>query len=177
MNRFEGIEWLNDDQAGAREARMNICPALWLAVAFAIAGPAHAQGCSGGGGGGADATGNECSDSATVLLYAARYDAAAPLPLARTGKIVPARAAIVSAAPTSRRSVAANAPKPVAPGLHRLANTATPIANPVQTSTVGSGHSTPCSGGAYGGMDLTGNQCGEYPVPDRSASPVYASRR
>jgi hypothetical protein len=156
---------------------MNILRTLWLAAGLALAGSLHAQACSGGSGGGTDATGNQCSDSATVALYAARHDAAASLPLARTGKIAPAKAALVSTAPIAKMSGAANTPKLAAPGPHRFTNAATPIANPVHTTKVDGGHTSPCSGGSYGGMDMTGNQCGDYPVADTNAPPVHLSSR
>jgi hypothetical protein len=50
------------------EIRMNIVPTLYLAAV--LAGPLHAQVCSGGAGGGIDATGNQCGDAATIGLYA-----------------------------------------------------------------------------------------------------------
>src|SRR5512137_2182980 len=49
------------------EILMNVVPTLYLAAL--LAGPLHAQVCSGGAGGGLDATGNQCGDAATIELY------------------------------------------------------------------------------------------------------------
>ncbi len=48
---------------------MNTARALYLIAAFTLASPVYAQECSGGSGGGVDATGNQCSDTATAAAY------------------------------------------------------------------------------------------------------------
>ena len=176
MNRSDGLERSNHDHARSWEARMRVVPALWLAAAFAVAGPAHAQGCAGGSGGGADATGNECSDSATVAMYTAEFDAVPPLNVASTGKLGHTRAHVVSAV-HAKTSGTANAPKLAAQRPRQIATAGPPRANSAHAPSVEAGIATPCSGGSYGGMDMTGNQCGDYPAADTSVRQVYASRR
>jgi hypothetical protein len=39
----------------------------------------------------------------------------------------------------------------------------------VKTAKVQNWSEAPCSGGAYGGMDVNGNQCGEAPAPEGSS--------
>lgn len=126
---------------------------LSLSLAAILVGPIHAQSCSGGDGGGMDATGNQCNTPNDVAASAGhptfweRYE-----PLIRWAKMSgPSSAPTVVAAPAGRMgpvAVSANAP--------------------VRTAKVQNGSEAPCSGGAYGGMDVNGNQCGEAPAVDGS---------
>ncbi len=177
MNTSDDLEWPSVDHARPRLDRMNVLLALWLALTVVIAGPTQAQRCAGGSGGGADATGNECNDSATLALYAGRYDAAAPLPATRTGTIGSPRAANGGAASAARSSGASNAPKPAVRGPQQVANATRSLVTMGHFSSPESASSMPCSGGSYGGMDMTGNQCGDYPEADRNMHPVFASRQ
>ncbi len=140
---------------------MNIVRRLGLVAAFAMAGPLYAQGCSGGNDGGTDATGNQCNDpvavdSSTVVLNG-------PLPLSTNGTGRSARARPVSAvvAPKQRRSVTAAMAPEAGRGSAKPANV----------------DPSPCSGGSHGGMDMTGNQCGEYPVAAQHALAINAPKR
>jgi hypothetical protein len=126
---------------------------LSLSLAAVLVGPVHAQSCSGGDGGGIDATGNQCSTPHDVAASAEhpsfweRYE-----PLIRWVKM--SSTPTVVAAPASRMGRAAVA-----------------ASARVKTAKVQNGSEAPCSGGAYGGMDVNGNQCGEAPAPEGS-SPV-----
>jgi hypothetical protein len=59
---------------------------LAIAAAMALSFAAHAHDCSGGASGGMDATGNQCSDEATVEAFTpdAVATSAAPAPVAAT---------------------------------------------------------------------------------------------
>ena len=126
---------------------------LSLSLAAVLVGPVHAQSCSGGHGGGIDATGNECSKPDNVAasteyrLFWERYE-----PLIRLAK-------------SSGRS---STPTVVAAPASRMVRVAVPASAPVKTAKVQNGSEAPCSGGAYGGMDVNGNQCGEALAPEGS---------
>ena len=45
-----------------------------------------------------------------------------------------------------------------------MVRAAAPPSVPVKTAKIEIGSESPCSGGADGGMDVTGNQCGEAPA-------------
>ncbi len=120
-------------------------------LAAVLAGPVHAQSCSGGNGGGIDATGNQCSTPNEVVVSAehqsfwARYE-----PLIRWAKM-------------SGRS---STPTVVAAPAASMVRAAVPARALVKTAKVQNGSEAHCSGGAYGGMDVNGSQCGEAPAPE-----------
>lgn len=126
---------------------------LSLSLAAVLVGTVHAQSCSGGDGGGMDATGNQCNTPNDVAASAGhpsfweRYE-----PVIRWAKM-------------SGRS---SAPTVVAAPAGRTGPAAAPASAPVKTAKVQNGSEAPCSGGAYGGMDVNGNQCGEALAPDGS---------
>jgi hypothetical protein len=132
---------------------MNKVQMLSLSLAAVLVGPVHAQSCSGGDGGGVDATGNECSTPDNVVasteyrLFWDRYE-----PLIRLAK-------------SSGRS---STPTVVAAPASRMGRVAVPASAPVKTVKVQNWSEASCSGGAYGGMDVNGNQCGEAPAPEGS---------
>jgi hypothetical protein len=138
---------------GIWEIQMNKVQMLSLSLAAVLVGPVHAQLCSGGDGGGIDATGNQCSTPNEVVVSAehpsfwARYE-----PLIRWAKM----------------SGGSSTPTVVAAPARRMVRAAVPASTPVKTAKVQNGSEAPCSGGAYGGMDVNGNQCGEAPVPEGS---------
>jgi hypothetical protein len=126
---------------------------LSLSLAAVLIGPVHAQSCSGGDGGGIDATGNQCNTPDDVAASAGRpsfwerYEA--PIPLAKmSGRSSAPAVAVAPAGKTGRAAV--------------------PASTSVKAAKVQSGSEAPCSGGAYGGMDVSGNQCGEAPAADGS---------
>lgn len=140
---------------------MNTARALYLIAAFTLASPVYAQECSGGTGGGIDATGNQCSNTAIVQAYTT---ASSPQVTAKMGGIEQSKATEARAAPTAKMSAASAKPTEVAQGASRFPKVAAPPAAPVRTVKMEAGEAAPCSGGADGGMDATGNQCGGYPV-------------
>jgi hypothetical protein len=177
LNGSNGTERPDEDHARSPEARASVAPALLLAAAFAVAAPAHAQGCAGGIGGGADATGNECNESAIVAGPAVHYPAPAPRHVAGTERIAATKPAVAGSAATAKSFGASNAPKLAAEGSRRSASRAVPLVTSARVPSSDGEVSTPCSGGSYGGMDMTGNQCADFPEADRNLRPVYASRR
>jgi len=132
---------------------MNKLQMLSLSLAAVLVGPVHAQSCSGGDGGGIDATGNQCSTPNNVVastehpLFWDRY-----VPLIRWAKM---------SGPSSTPTV-------VAVPASRMGRAAVPASAPVKTAKVHNESEAPCSGGAYGGMDVNGMQCGEAPAPEGS---------
>jgi hypothetical protein len=146
---------LNISQTAIKENRMNISYAFGLAAAIAISQSLHAQSCSGGAGGGMDATGNQCNAPASVAAFAPEPVAVPPVEL--------------SGADSSRRvrPLAVRLSKSWLPQFRSTAlaipvsrSTAAVIVPPTTVENGGTFKST-CSGGADGGMDATGNQCGE----------------
>lgn len=55
-------------------------------------------------------------------------------------------------------------PTVVAEPASRIASAAAQLRAPVKTAKIEIGSASTCSGGADGGMDATGNQCGEAPA-------------
>ena len=144
---------------------MNKVQMLLLSLAAVLVGPVHAQVCSGGDGGGIDATGNQCSTPNDVVALAARSAVNSP---AQADKKSGVHVSIPAAAPTIRTAkMSGRSPTPtvVAAPASRMVLTAVPASAPVKTAKVQNWSEAPCSGGAYGGMDVHGNQCGEAPVP------------
>ena len=123
-------------------------------LAAALTGPVHAE-CSGGEGGGIDATGNQCS------TYVAGSGINA---LAQSDKMSGVHVSLQAAAPLIRSanmSVLSPTAKIAAAQASRIVRAAMPATPRVKTSTVENGSEAACSGGAGGGMDVNGNQCGE----------------
>ena len=153
---------------------MNMVPMLCLVAAFAA--PLHAQVCSGGAGGGIDATGNQCSDAATVGAYADGSDIASLQPTAKMGGIQQSTAATVVPRLPANMSGSPARPNVSAQGTSRIAKVAPPPSAPVKISKIETAVASPCSGGPDGGMDATGNQCGEYPVAGTNNRLVVAAK-
>ena len=154
-------------------------PAWWIARLLGLlavltsAGPAHAQGCSGGKGGGMDASGNQCSEPNAVGSYADVSDIALPLPAAKMSGIQQSTGATAKTRPTAKMAGSPAASAGSAQAVSRFAKAASPPSAPVKTSkieAVDAGSS--CSGGVNGGMDATGNQCAEM-----DTGSVVAARR
>ncbi len=141
---------------------MNKVQMLSLSLAAVLVGPVHAQSCSGGDGGGIDATGNQCSTLSEVVasaehpLFWERYE-----PLIRWVKMSgPSSMPTVVAAPASR-----------------MVRAAVPASAPVKTAKVQNWSEASCSGGAYGGMDVNGNQCGEALAPEENTLVAHAQNK
>jgi hypothetical protein len=144
-------------------------------VAVVLAGPVHAQLCSGGDGGGIDATGNQCSTPNDVVASAAGSGVNSP---AQADKMKGVHVSIPAAAPpirSAKMSGRSSTPTVVAGPASRTVRAAVPASAPVKTAKVQNWSEAPCSGGAYGGMDVNGNQCGEAVAPE--GSNVFAQNK
>jgi hypothetical protein len=131
---------------------VNKVQVLSLLLAAVLVGPVHAQSCSGGDGGGMDATGNQCSapnDVAVSEERASFWDRYEP-------QIRPPQG-------SDRTSTPALTSEPAG---SRMERAAVPSSAPVKTAQVRNESEAPCSGGAYGGMDVNGDECGEAPTPE-----------
>ena len=129
---------------------MNRVRMLSLALAAVLAGSVHAQMCSGGNDGGIDATGNECnwpSEDAALTAGPATSPPAIRLTQVSGQKSTPTAKAV----PTSRKVRAAAPPD-----------------MPAKSAKTEIGSEAFCSGGASGGMDVNGAECGEASVAEIS---------
>jgi len=153
---------------------MNIVPTLYLAVV--LAGPLHAQVCSGGAGGGIDATGNQCGDAATIGLYANGSEIASPRLTGKMSGIQQSTATITDARPTAKMSGSSAISTVSAQGVSRFAKAAMPPSAPLKTSKIETVDASPCAGGPDGGMDATGNQCAEHPVAGMNPGNLVAAK-
>jgi hypothetical protein len=149
-------------------------PTLYLAAV--LAGPLHAQVCSGGAGGGVDATGNQCGDAAIIGVNANGSDNASPLPTAKMSGVQQSTAAAAGTHPTAKMAAAPATPSVSAQGVGRFAKAAMPPSAPVKTSKIETVDASPCAGGPDGGMDTTGNQCAEYPVAGMNTGNIVAAK-
>ncbi len=137
-----------------------------LSLAAVLAGPVYAQVCSGGGNdGGMDATGNQCNTPNEVAVFATGSVIA---PLTQVTKVGNVRA-VTSAAQPAIRSLAKTASQNSVPAVMavrtsvKLQVAALPsvTAKTAMTAMTAAGSEAFCSGGAGGGMDVNGNECGE----------------
>ena len=147
---------------------MNKAQMLSLSLGAVLVVPVHAQLCSGGDGGGIDATGNQCSTPNDVVASAARSGVNSPAQADKMSVVhilIPAAAPPIRSAKMSGRS---STPTVVAVPASRTVRAAVPASAPVKTAKVQNWSEAPCSGGAYGGMDVNGNQCGEAPALEGS---------
>jgi hypothetical protein len=147
-------------------------PVRLLLLAAVFAAPLHAQECSGGGGGGVDATGNQCSDAAASRATARASGTVSYVQSAKMSG-VEHRGAVAAIAPQPSAKLAATPARPilVAQGKSRFVKAAMSPYAPLHTSKIEGADASPCSGGADGGADATGNQCGAY----TAAGPHLAS--
>lgn len=152
---------------------MNTARAFYLIAAITFASPGYAQECSGGSGGGVDATGNQCSHAATIEAYTT---ASPPQVTAKMGGIEQSKVTGATVAPTAKMSAAPAKPTAVAKEASRFPKVAAPPAAPVRTAKIEAGDGSPCSGGASGGMDATGNECGGSPVSGDAVITVATKR-
>ena len=132
----------------------------WSFLLAVLAAPVHAE-CSGGAGGGIDATGNECSTyvAGSGINSLAHSDKMSGVHLSTLATAPFIRSAKMSGRPPAPTVVAAPAARMV-----RAAVPASPT--PVKTVKVENWSEASCSGGADGGMDVNGNQCGQAPTSD-----------
>jgi hypothetical protein len=149
---------------------------LTLLVLAILAGPLHAQGCSGGGGGGVDATGNQCSDGPTSASYGSASDTASRAQSAKMSGSEHRGALLAGPHPSAKLSATLAAPAAVAQGTGRFMKVAVSPHAPVHTSKIEEPDAPACSGGTDGGTDATGNQCGAFPVAGSHAAGVGATK-
>jgi hypothetical protein len=144
---------------------MKIVPTLLLAAV--LAGPVHAQVCSGGEGGGIDATGNQCNTPENIAASATELGLAAPAQSDKMGGVH----ASVSAAPapihSAKMSAEPSMPTVVATRASRVTRTAAQPNAHGKTARIEHWSEAPCAGGAYGGMDVNGDECGQAPAAER----------
>jgi len=141
--------------------QMNTVQMLSWSLAAVLAGPVHAQGCSGGDGGGMDATGNQCN---TLHEAAAVTTSSAIAPPTQGAKMGSARASASAARPairSAKQSSQNSAPTAMAvPASGKLQAAAPGIS--AKTAKTAPGSEAFCSGGAGGGMDVNGAECGGF---------------
>ena len=125
---------------------MNKAQMFSLSLAAILAGPVHAQVCSGGKDGGADATGNQCN---TFNEVAALTTGPAITPPAQVTKPVTAHASGKKSTPTTI----------AVPASRQVRAAALPSAS-AKTAKIAIASEAFCSGGASGGMDVNGDECG-----------------
>lgn len=140
---------------------MNKVRMFSLSLAAVLAGPVHAQVCSGGGNdGGMDATGNQCNTPNEVAAFATGSAIAPPTQIAKMGSVrasaSAAHPAIFSLSKTSSQNSASTA---MAVSASSRLQTAAPPSVSAKTAKIVVGSEAFCSGGAGGGMDVNGNQC------------------
>ena len=152
---------------------MNAIRMLCLIATVAFVSPVYAQECSGGYGGGTDATGNQCGNAAAEAYTAV----SSPQPTAKMGRVEPSKPTEARTGSTAKMSAALAKPTVVAQGASRFPKVVAPPVAPVKTSKIDVGDASPCSGGANGGMDATGNECGESPVAEEKAVIILAKKR
>jgi hypothetical protein len=140
---------------------MNKVQMFSLSLAAVLAGPVHAQVCSGGGNdGGMDATGNQCNTLNEVAAFATGSAIAPPTQMAQMGSVrasaSAAHPAIRFLATTSSQNSAATA---MAVPASRKLQAAAPPSVSAKTAKTAARSEAFCSGGAGGGMDVNGNEC------------------
>jgi hypothetical protein len=153
---------------------MNVVPTLYLAAV--LAGPLHAQVCSGGAAGGIDATGNQCGDAATIVLNAGGTDIASPRLTDKMSRLLQSTAATTDTHPTADMPGAPATLTASAQGVSRFAKAAPPPIAPARPSKIEAADASPCAGGPDGGMDATGNQCAENPVAGMASADTVAAK-
>jgi hypothetical protein len=149
-----------------REIQMSRVQMFSLSLAAVLAGPAYAQICSGGGNdGGTDATGNQCNTPIEVAVFATGSVIAPPTQVTKVGNV---RALTSAAQPAIRTLAKTSSQNPVpavmaVPTSAKLQIGALPSATAkiAKTAMTAAGSEAFCSGGAGGGMDVNGNECGE----------------
>jgi hypothetical protein len=142
---------------------MNRVRMFSLSLAVVLAGPVHAQMCSGGNNGGIDATGNECNWPSEVAALITGPATSPPAQVIELGRVLASakRPAIrltqVSGQKSTPAAMAVPASKKdravAAPGVS------------AKTAKAEIGSEAFCSGGAGGGMDVNGDDCGEAWAP------------
>ncbi len=138
---------------------MNKVQMFSLSLAAVLAGPVHAQGCSGGNDGGMDATGNQCSTLNEVEASAVGSAIARLTPIIKMGSVRTSASAAHPAIRLAKTSSQDSASTAMAVPASRKLQAAAPPSVSAKTAKTAAGSEAFCSGGASGGMDVNGNQC------------------
>ena len=138
---------------------MNKVQMFSLSLAAVLAGPVHAQGCSGGNDGGMDATGNQCNTLNEVAAPATGSAITSPTQITQMGSVRASASAAFTAIRLAKASSQDSAPIAMAVPASRKLRAATPSSVSAKAAKTAAGSEAFCSGGASGGMDVNGNQC------------------
>ena len=138
---------------------MNRLQMFSLSLAAVMVGPVHAQMCSGGNNGGIDATGNECNWPSEVAALITGPATSLPAQVIQLGRaLASAKASASRLMPTSGQKPT---PTSMAVPASRKLQAAAPPSVSAKTVKTAAGSEAFCSGGAGGGMDVNGAECGE----------------
>ena len=142
---------------------MNRVRMFSLSLAVVLAGPVHAQMCSGGNDGGIDATGNECNWPSEVAALITGPATSPPAQVIELGRVLASakRPAIRLTQVSGQKST----PAAMAVPASKKDRAAAPPDMPAKTAKTEIGSEAFCSGGASGGMDVNGDECGEALAP------------
>ena len=135
---------------------MNKVQMFSLSLAAVLAGPVHAQGCSGGNDGGMDATGNQCNTLNEVAAFATGSAITPPTQVTKMGSVPAPASAALSAIRLAKTSSQDSAPTAMAAPASKKLHAAP---RPSMSAKTAAGSEAFCSGGAGAGMDVNGNQC------------------
>ena len=137
---------------------MNKFQMFSLSLVAILAGPVHAQVCSGGNDGGMDATGNQCNTFNAVVAFTT---GPAITPAAQVTKALRAHAAQKhSAIRLAQTSAKTSTPTAIAVPASRQVGAAARSSVSAKTAKIANASEAFCSGGASGGMDVNGGECG-----------------
>ena len=137
---------------------MNKVQVFLLSLAAVLAGPVHAQVCSGGNDGGMDATGNQCNTLYEVAALATASAITSPAQITKVGSVQASAAhPAMRLAKTSGQHSPPTARAVPATGKLRAAP---PLSVSAKTAKTAAGLEAFCSGGKGGGMDVSGDECG-----------------
>jgi len=130
-----------------------------LTLAAVLAGPVHAQGCSGGSDGGMDATGNQCNTLNDVAAFATGSAIAPPAQIGSQGSVQ----ASASAKQPAVRSAQMSGQRPtlIAIAVPASGKVRAEPSLPSKAAKTEIASEAYCSGGTNGGMDVNGDECGE----------------
>ena len=138
---------------------MNRVRMFSLSLAVVLAGPVHAQMCSGGNDGGIDATGNECNWPSEVAALITGPATSPPAQVIELGRVLASakRPAIRLTQVSGQKTTPAAKAVPASKKDRAVA----PMGVSAKTAKAEIGSEAFCSGGASGGMDVNGAECGE----------------
>ena len=122
-----------------------------------------------------DATGNQCSDAATIVENVSEIALLRP-----TAKMSGSEQSMVNPAvtPLPLKMFPASTKSNVLPqAASRFAEAVPAPTVPVKTSKIETVDASLCSGGADGGMDATGNQCSENSGAGTDSTAILAAKR